>query len=184
MELKDVKYILKKIQSNYSSFIVDTFTTQEWYRELKDYELDDILEKLDKHFRSEEYGNQIPKVYFLTKYCRKTEDKKKYSNSKIRIVCQLCNETIELKNYDQHYSRCSSVNYVINQTKKYYDKELDRESLMNMSEKEFNLRYNKLLKAIQKSTEDPSEEARIAQILNSKPEEHVQIDLGGVYENI
>lgn len=53
-----------------------------------------------------------------------------------------------------------------------------------MSEKEFNLRYDKLLKAIQKSTEDPSEEARIAQILNSKPEEHAQIDLGGVYENI
>lgn len=184
MELKDVKYILKKIQSNYSSFVPDTFITQEWYRELKDYDLEDVLDKLDKHFRSEEYGNSIPKVYFLTKYCQKTETKKKKLNEKTRVVCQLCKETIELKNYDNHYSRCSSVNYVINQARKYYDKELSRESLMNMSDKEFNARYDKLLLTVQKNTEDPTEEERIAHILNLKPEEHAQIDLGGVYESI
>ena len=70
MELKDVKIILKRIQVNYPNFIVDSYVQSEWYRELKDYCLEDVMQKLEQHFRSEQYGNSIPKVYFLKKYLR------------------------------------------------------------------------------------------------------------------
>ena len=71
MELKDVKMVLKRIQVNYPNFIVDGYVQSEWYRELKDYCLEDVMQKLEQHFRSEQYGNSIPKVYFLTKYLNK-----------------------------------------------------------------------------------------------------------------
>ena len=71
MERKQVVDLLKRIKYNYNEFIVDDYTITEWYKELKDYELEDVMDKLDQHFRSEQYGKQPPKVYFLTKYLTK-----------------------------------------------------------------------------------------------------------------
>ena len=54
MERKQVVDLLKRIKYNYNEFIVDDYTITEWYKELKDYELEDVMDKLDQHFRSEQ----------------------------------------------------------------------------------------------------------------------------------
>lgn len=184
MELKDVKAILRRIQSNYSSFNPDAYMVQEWFRELKDYDLEDVMEKLNKHFRSEEYGNQIPKVYFLTRYCQKSEIKRKNITAKLKVVCRLCSEVIELKDYDTHYSRCSSANYIITQTQKYFNKKINRDGLMKLSQQEFDFKYNQLLRYVQKSTDDMGEIERIYKILNSKDNEQIDLKVSEVYKTI
>lgn len=164
MELKETKMVLKRIQNNYSSFVVDNYLQSEWHKELSKYDLEDVMEKLEQHFRSEQYGNQIPKLYYLTKYLKTTKEKQE---EKVEyIYCNLCHEAFRIDEFDEHYDRCSSVNYFLKQYKKYFEKYLEREKLMNMSEEEFETNYAKLLKIVMERTTDEKESRRISFIFN------------------
>lgn len=135
MELKDVKTILNRIKVNYPTFVNDDFTRSEWYNELKDYSLNDVMEKLEQHFRSEIYGNSIPKVYFLTKYL--TKEKDKGSTKKYIIACSNCGKHISSDEVEQHYERCNSIEYLLKNSEKYFHKKLNREKLEQADEKTF-----------------------------------------------
>ena len=155
MELKDVKIVLKRIEINYPSFVNDDYTRSEWYRELKDYTLEDVMEKLEQHFRSEQYGNQIPKVYFLTKYLTKEQDKGKELTGSER--CHVCNKWINIKEFEKHFDRCSSVDYLNRRNIQHFNKPIDKEKYMIMEQKEFDEKYNKMCYYIYEHTQDPRE---------------------------
>ena len=155
MELKDVKLILNRIKVNYPNFVNDDYTRSEWYRELKDYSLEDVMEKLEQHFRSEQYGNQIPKVYFLTKYLKKEKDKDKIEN--VFVGCQICGKSIELKEYDKHYDRCSSIDYLNRQSVKYFNKEIDKEKYYLIDDNTFKEKYDKVLNYVLHNTRNNDE---------------------------
>lgn len=157
MELKDVKIILKRVKTNYPSFINDTFTQSEWYKELKDYSLEDVMKKLEQHFRSEQYGNQPPKVYFLTKFLTKEKDKIKSKTSGIMVRCQICNDIVSYDEYDNHYGRCLSIEYLEKNNMKYFGKGIDKEKYKKMSEQEFQMKYNKFCEFILEKTENKEE---------------------------
>lgn len=155
MELKDVKIILNRIKVNYPTFVNDDYTRSEWYRELKDYSLDDVMEKLEQHFRSEQYGNQIPKVYFLTKYLTKEQDKtKKLIGSK---QCNVCHKFIGIDDFETHFDRCSSVDYLNRRSIDYFEKPIDKEKYMNMEQRLFDEKYNKMCYYIFEHTKDQRE---------------------------
>jgi hypothetical protein len=139
MELKDVKTILNRIKVNYPTFQNDDYTRSEWYNELKDYSLNDVMEKLEQHFRSEQYGNSIPKVYFLTKYLTKEKDKLK--TNICYISCSICGKRISNLEMEKHYERCNSVDYLIRNSERYFDKKLNREKLMEADEHTFKNYY-------------------------------------------
>lgn len=146
MELKDVKTILNRIKVNYPTFVNDDFTRSEWYNELKDYSLNDVMEKLEQHFRSEIYGNSIPKVYFLTKYLTKEKDKGNIKTYK--VSCSNCGKHITNNEIEQHYERCNSVEFLINNSKRYLNKNLNRDKLMDTDEKTFKEYYYKTCETI------------------------------------
>ena len=158
MERKDVSVIMKRIKSHYQEFIVDDFKLEEWYRELKDYSLDDVMEKLDLHLKSEQYGNQIPKVYFLTKYLTKEKEKGKEIDGLLQ--CQLCKQFVDYKDYEDHYDRCSSIDYLDNQYFKYFKKRLEenkKQQLYLVSSDIFNEKYDKMLEYILSHTDNKEE---------------------------
>lgn len=152
MELKDVKTILNRIKVNYPTFVNDDFTRSEWYNELKDYSLNDVMEKLEQHFRSEQYGNSIPKVYFLTKYLTKEKDKLK--TNICYISCSKCGERISNQEMEGHYERCNSVEFLIDNSKKYLNKNLNREKLMEADDKVFKEYYYKTCQEIMPLIDD------------------------------
>lgn len=139
MELKDVKTILNRIKVNYPTFVNDDYTRSEWYNELKDYSLNDVMEKLEQHFRSEMYGNSIPKVYFLTKYLTKEKDKLK--ENKFVISCSICGKHITSDDMEEHYNRCLSIDYLMRNSEKYFNKKLNREKLEQADDETFNKYY-------------------------------------------
>lgn len=155
MERKDVSIIMKRIKSHYQEFIVDDFKLEEWYKELKDYSLDDVMEKLDLHLKSEQYGNSIPKVYFLTKYLTKEKEKGKQLTGYLQ--CQICKKWINVEEYDKHYDRCSSIDYLNRQSIKYFDKEIDKGKYYYLSDEMFNEKYNKVAKYVLSHTKDNDE---------------------------
>ncbi|MBR5303458.1 MAG: hypothetical protein IKU37_01360 [Candidatus Gastranaerophilales bacterium] len=154
MELKDVKIILNRIKVNYPSFVNDDYTRSEWYKELKDYSLEDVMKKLEQHFRSEQYGNSIPKVYFLTKYL--TKEKEKKAKESIYYICPFCKKNVLPEFYEEHYSKCSSIDYLMNLSKKYFDKPLNKEKLEQADDDVFEEYYwtfsYKLLDVLEKDT--------------------------------
>ena len=99
MELKDVKLILKRIQSYYSSFIIDDFKTKEWYNELKKFDYDDVNKKLEEHMRSADYGTYEPKLFYLTKYLKTKEEKE--AKTDYYCSCTICGKYFKLLFYLQ-----------------------------------------------------------------------------------
>lgn len=155
MELKEVSMLLKRIKSHYQEFIVDDFKVNEWYKELKDYSLEDVMEKLEQHLKSEQYGSQIPKVYFLTKYLIKEQEKNK------KLVgnqqCNICHKMINIDEFETHFDRCSSVDYLNRRSIDYFEKPIDKEKYMNMEQRLFDEKYNKMCYYIFEHTQNAQE---------------------------
>lgn len=163
MEKKDVETLLKRIKYNYNEFRIDDYTMVEWYKELKDYALEDVMDKLEQHFRSEQYGNSVPKVYFLTKYLVK--EKEKNAIKQFNVRCQYCNELVALENYDKHSSKCRSIKYIQKQAIKYAGREIDEEELRMLDDDSFEQYYNKVLGIVERQTKEPTEKRIIRKIL-------------------
>lgn len=164
MTKQEVTKFMQRIKSHYQEFVIDEFKMNEWYNELKDYKNEDVNRKLEEHLKSQEYGMYVPKLYFLTKYLVK---EKEQNLPKIETVeCPKCHEYVLFADFDKHFDRCSSVDYVILKTKEYFNKELNRDLLMNMNQEEFDNKYNKLLNYIAKVTEDSKEQKRILNVFN------------------
>lgn len=170
MELKDVKTILTRIKVNYPTFVNDDYTRSEWYKELKDYSLDDVMDKLEQHFRSEQYGNSIPKVYFLTKYLTKEKEKGKKIFGLLQ--CNICHKFIDMDEYDNHFARCSSIDYLNKQSIKYFKKEIDKEKFYALSDEVFDEKYDKVLKYVLSNTDDENEINNISKYFETLEEEN------------
>ena len=77
MTIKETNDFMERIKQHYQEFVIDDYKIEEWYKELKDYDYQEVNAKLEEHLRNEQYGTSIPKVYFLTKYLTKEKDKNK-----------------------------------------------------------------------------------------------------------
>lgn len=169
MEKKDVETIMKRIKYNYNEFIVDSYSISEWYKELKDYDLEDVMKKLEEHFKNEQYGQQPPKVYFLTKYLTKTKDKAKVHDFK--VICSNCKTTFHINNYDEHMAKCNSIEYIALIFKKYKNQKIDKTKLFQMNNEQFEEFYNKTLAFVLSNTNDVKEFTLVNAILKNKTNE-------------
>jgi len=172
MTTDEVKLLMKRIKSHYSTFVSDDFKFNEWYNELKDFDNNQVNKKLESHLNSVEFSDKEPQLYFLTRYLKPINAKAQ--DQKYSLTCPLCNTKIDGEEFDTHFGRCSSVNYIIKQAKKYQDKDLDRDTLMNMQQEEFDEKYDKLLKIIARMTDNEKEEERIGFIFN--PPKEIKIE--------
>lgn len=148
MTLKETKEFMERIKTYYPNFMIDDFTVKEWNSQLKDYSYQDISEKFSEHLKSEEYGNYVPRINFLTKYLTKEKEKGNNNADKIYTNCNLCGKSLLLSEYETHFHKCSSIGYVMKQYKKYKGKDLNREKLENASEEMLDKFYNEILQMV------------------------------------
>lgn len=148
MTYTDTKEVLRRIKSNYQSFVNDDYVLKEWYKELKNYDLEDVMEKLEQHMRSEEYGSTIPKLYFLTKYLKKTKDKGIIE--KFSIQCSICGEFVSEEQYDKHFERCLDVEYIVKKRKKLFEKDTDKAEIKRYKSLSEDIFDNKYLEFVDK----------------------------------
>ena len=132
---------LKRVKNYYTNFDnVDVNVVKEWKKQIKDYENDSVNIQFDKYLGSE-YNAYLPKVINLVRYAKKEGQ----NNNNISIRCPLCQQETLMSDYDKHYSRESSVNYVERMAKEYLTKDIDRAKYLSMDDAEFDERYDKLL---------------------------------------
>lgn len=162
MTIQETNNFLKRIKQHYQDFIIDNTKLDEWYKELKDYDYFEVNQKLEEHLRSEQYGRQIPKVAFLTKYLTKLSEKNKNQANSIRVRCNVCGKCMALDEYDKHIERCNSVEYLNQQSLRLYDKEIDKDKYRNLDDETFNKIYDKVLNKILEISMDEREKEMIS----------------------
>ena len=143
MEKQETMNILKRIKSHYQEFAIDDFKVNEWHRELQKFDYVDVDLKLDEHLRSEVYGEQIPKLFFLTKHLIPADEKgqiKRYV-----IHCQNCGAEVPDTLYDKHFARCNATKTIIRDFKKYFNLNVDEEQLNKLNDAKFEEAYQKYL---------------------------------------
>lgn len=143
MTIRETNEFMERIKSHYQEFIIDDFKIKEWHRELSNYDAEDVNKKLEEHLKSEVYGDQIPKLYFLTKYLIPTNVKGKTVHH--TVECQLCGQSVFDDDYDKHYKRCSSSTTIVRDLKKYFNMTVDYQKLMFLGEDTFESVYVKYL---------------------------------------
>lgn len=149
MTREQTKSLFRRIKSHYQEFTIDDFKTDEWYKELKEYDYEDVTSRFELHLNSEEYGQMIPKLWFLKKGLRTIDEKKESRVYKNPVICQLCGRPIDLRLYDSHYQKCSAINYMQREIKRLYDKEVPKEQLESMNDDKFRNKYETLLSIVQ-----------------------------------
>lgn len=117
MTKQEVTDFIKKIKAYYPYFsIEDKESMDEWALKLKPYDKEDILQKFEEHLSGEK-SNEPPKLHFLTKYLRTTEEKARVVVDPL-VRCNLCGREMNLSIYDRHYDKCLCITTLMRFLKK------------------------------------------------------------------
>ena len=165
MSKENIVDLVGLIDLNYKGFVKDTNAfVKQWYEILYQYDFEDVNKRLHECMAMEQFQFQPPTLDYLIRDLRKIQDKVDFT--KPVYWCSICNRCFNDKQvYQKHFDRCSSVRYILKQTKKYFGKELDKRSLYTMQDEEFDLKYQKLLLYIHEKTDRQWEKECIEHIL-------------------
>lgn len=109
----ELENLFKQLKAHYSFFTTEDYVYNEWFRFLKDYDYEDVVQKLDEHLKGE-YSKDIPKVTFLIKYLKTTEEKKRLAEQGVEytVQCNLCHRWMTLTEYNEHYGKCLDIRFL------------------------------------------------------------------------
>ena len=175
MTIQETSQLMERIKQHYQEFIIDDYKIEEWFKELSKYDYSEVNNKLEQHLRSEQYGQNIPKLYFLTKNLLTLEEKE--SHSEHIVICPICRQRMKFEGYNKHFERCSSVEFLETQAKRFELKNFDKNNLRRMTEVEFDRIYDKVLQYIYRNSNDEEERKRIEVIFKSKTNPNLQVNI-------
>ena len=139
MEKLEVNKLIEKIMVFRQSFLKTKNTLDEWFKILGSYEYSDVDKKLDEYFRESNNFGQYPDPYYLIRNLTTISEKEKYRD--VTITCQICGEKVSHGSYAKHFDRCSSIDYLCRMSERFYNKKMDRQELMQLSEITFQKGY-------------------------------------------
>lgn len=151
MKKTEVGKILNKIKAFRQSFDINNNLIDEWTKILEPYSYQDVEKKLDEYFKESSNFGQYPDAYYLTKYL-KTEDEKARVGE-IVVRCQICKQRVPYIEYDQHFDRCSSIEFIKN-NEEYLKREFNTEKMWELSKTEFEKLYWKFCEELFKVIPD------------------------------
>ena len=171
MNREQVKKILDILKLNYPNYINDNnkgSMLEEWCKELEEYSFEDTIERIKQVMCEEKYQMKPPTLYYITNGLIKLKNKIDYSENV--YYCDNCHRPFnDLNEMMEHRARENSIEYIIRESKKWFNKTFDKEGierLYDMAEEEFKQRYYKLLHYIYENTKDEFEKQRINCIFN------------------
>lgn len=139
MTREESKQIVDKIQIYRQSFLITENVYREWYRILEPYDYYDVEKKLDDYFRDSDNFGKYPDAYYLTRFLKTSEEKKVFNEP--HALCQICGRAILFKDYEKHYEKCSSADYIVSMCERYLDKKISKEKLMATDDETFKKYY-------------------------------------------
>ena len=149
MTVEEAKTILGRIKIHYPEFSKDKAVQQEWIKELILYDVEDVTKKLESHMRNEDYGDKLPKLFFLTKHLVPSLEKNKIKH--YTVYCSKCGYEIPDVEFEKHTKRCIEVSTIVRDLKKYFYQNIQKKKLLDLTDDEFEKLYmeyvNKMLES-------------------------------------
>lgn len=161
MTRAELQNFMQKIKANYQEFSVEKYVVDEWYNKLKNFDLEDVNKKLEKHLHGE-YRKAVPRLNFIVDGLKTPAQKE--AEQVIRVRCSYCGCSLELKDLDRHIARHSSIEY-IKSREHYLSEDNNREELMNLTEVYFEKFYKQFLNDLYCVIEDGTEKERIEKLI-------------------
>ena len=161
MNLEQIDDLLARIKIHRPYFMKDMkkdeqiLLKKEWYKVLINYDNVEVNSELDEYLKDPSNDNKIPAVYNLVSNLKKISNKN--VDYEPRVYCKICNANISLKNYQKHYDRCSSIEYLSKMAFKYLNMKLRKEELRNLSEEYFEKLYWECCNSLLKRIDNPVE---------------------------
>lgn len=141
MTKNETKVLLNKIKGYYNSqFFVDEFVIEAWSETMKPYELEDAISHIQDWVK--EYPDMTPKPQTFKKGLYTIEEKKRYKDSDYTIACNLCHKWMSLSEYDAHYDKCLTIEYLVN-TAKAKGESITRKEIENCRQEVIDKLYKK-----------------------------------------
>ena len=168
MTTDEVKSLLKECMALYTvyrSIYEDAKVIDEWYKTLANYDKRDIYASLDRH-KAGAYSSRPIVLADLIRDIPTIEDKQNNNCENYRVYCKTCGRLIPYRESKMHEDRCRSTEYVINNYKKWFHKELTPKFLWSLEREEFDEKYVQLLHYIHDHTTDERERRVIGYIFN------------------
>ncbi len=165
MSESETKELLNFFNAYYPNFKSNQEMIEIWATELSQYDYVDVKKKVNELLELNDFIHTFPPLKIITRDLQKVKDKIDFK--KMIFYCKRCNK--EFNSYDKlisHEKRCRSINYIKKQYLKLANKEVDVKKLYDMSDKEFNQKYNEFLNLILNKTTDETEKNIITKILN------------------
>ena len=176
MTVEEAKSFLGRVKIHYPEFSSDKSTQKEWIRELILYDFDDVNKKFEIHLRNEEYGRNIPKLFFLTKSLIHSSEKGKINHYIVK--CPKCNRDIPDEELDKHLQRCIEASTIVQDLKKYFNLIIDYNELINMSNQKFKIVYERYLNKMFEVSDLPNFKRKI--ILRILHPEYTEVDINEI----
>lgn len=179
MNKNDTLELIELISNTYPNCYLNIDKSRqlnEWSTITSEYDKTDVFKKTKELMATEEYRKTPPTIYYITRALTKVNDKIDFSQ---RVYyCSQCNRAFNsYEDMLKHEDRCRSVNYVIRNTKKYFNKEYSRKELFDLTDDEFEERYNKLLVNILRVSTNEDEKRNIRYIFNPPVKLDIKINI-------
>lgn len=126
MEIKKLTSIIKGYYN--SQFFVDDYVLDAWYDCLKDYDINDAIEHIQDYIK--EYPDTPPRPHTFRSGLLTIEEKERRKNVKYTVECNLCHRFMPYEEYEEHYSKCLDIQYLVSVAKNK-GKAITREELEN-----------------------------------------------------
>ena len=166
MTISETKEILNKIKTFRPFFqtgngtVTETEFLKEWHKVFEEYNYSDVEKRLNNFFDNPDNYGKIPEAHYLVNTLTKNTVKKDELNGAV-VRCPRCNKEISFSEFDIHFTRCSSVNFVYQKAKQYFNQTLSKEKLFALSKEEFDDKYLQFIDKLKDKVNDPKERNRL-----------------------
>lgn len=144
MKTKDIVTLFERIKKHYNNFGYDDAKVAEWYRFLKDYTPESILDSFDKYLQQE--YDQPPLITTLIRNATKTTEPPRDPKY---IQCELCGEAIlvgdDWEVFEKHHRKCQKIDFIDLMSMRYKQEHIEKVIYYEMSDEELEKRYRKVM---------------------------------------
>ncbi len=148
MTIDETKLIVNKIKSFRPFFQTGFSKSQEidfvrnWSRVFEPYDYHEVDRNLDTWFSEKGHFGKTPEPYELISGLLTIEHKIVIRDKNaIKIRCPICFKKLGLVEFDNHFKRCSSIEFIVRTRKKYFGKVTEKNKLWQIDDEKFNELY-------------------------------------------
>lgn len=169
MTKSELAQLLSTLEMNYSFFEATEEKEQAWFQVMHNYSYEEVMHNLEIAMGEDRFQKEPPQAYYLIQGLIPIS--KKTDFEKVIVYCPICKRALNQSEEQKHRERCQSIRYLVKQYKKWTGKDLDKRTLWEMSEEEFQEKYDKFLHYVYEHTTDEQEKMRIGFIFEPPKKE-------------